>query len=282
MFGYMIADRSRLSEEQQKRYKECYCGLCRTLKYKYGSLSRMMLTYDLTYLALFLNALYEPEEKTGCEDCFVHPIKAADWWSSKYTEYAADMTVILGYLKMQDDWNDDRNRLSKLQMSIFRKKYKEVCDVYPNKTDRISSYLNELSQVEKNEIMIPDIPINLFGKLMGEVFVYQDDRWSETIIQMGEALGRFVYTMDAVMDLDKDIQTGNYNPFKNSAESSDDRYKNIMEMQLGDAVFYYDKLPIVKDDGIIRNILFSGAWTAYRKRFEQIEKGTEADGSGSL
>ena len=60
MFGTLIASASSLSEEEMKRYKACYCGLCRSLKQRYGQFSRLTLNYDMTFLILLLQSLYEP------------------------------------------------------------------------------------------------------------------------------------------------------------------------------------------------------------------------------
>ena len=65
MFGYLVAAAEVLDEEQKKRYKACYCGLCRSLKERHGQLSRLTLNYDLTFLVLLLSSLYEPPEQSG-------------------------------------------------------------------------------------------------------------------------------------------------------------------------------------------------------------------------
>ena len=49
---------------------------------------------------------------------------------------------------------------------------------------------------------------------MAEVFAYRDDRWSDTLRHFGAALGRFLYIMDACMDLDSDSIRNRYNPFR--------------------------------------------------------------------
>ena len=63
MFGYVIADLGRLTEAQRLRYHSVYCGLCRALYADYGAAGALALTYDMTFLALLLAALYEPEER---------------------------------------------------------------------------------------------------------------------------------------------------------------------------------------------------------------------------
>ena len=72
MFGYVIARKDTLSEEEQARYKGCYCGLCRALRESHGNLSRLALNYDMTFLILVLASLYEPEEQAGAARCPVH------------------------------------------------------------------------------------------------------------------------------------------------------------------------------------------------------------------
>ena len=109
MFGYVTADTKGLAEEDLKIYKSYYCGLCRELKSRHGSLSRMALTYDMTFLIILLSSLYETQNISGEERCFVHPSKKHSYITNDFTEYAADMTVLLTRNKFLDDWNDDRN-----------------------------------------------------------------------------------------------------------------------------------------------------------------------------
>ena len=75
MFGFVTANLDRLDDAQRERYKACYCGLCRSLKERYGSLARMTLTYDMTFLVLVLGSLYEPVELHGQMLCPAHPLK---------------------------------------------------------------------------------------------------------------------------------------------------------------------------------------------------------------
>ena len=60
MFGYVIANKDIMTEEQEARYRACYCGLCRALQRRHGSLARLTLTYDMTFLILLLNSMYPP------------------------------------------------------------------------------------------------------------------------------------------------------------------------------------------------------------------------------
>lgn len=273
MFGYVIINQSELSDEDVKRYRQCYCGLCNVLKQRHGNLSRLMLTYDLTFLVLLLNALYEVEEEKQENRCIVHPIEKQLWWHSQFTDYAADMTILLSYQKLLDDWNDDCNPLSLWASIPFRKQYKEICSQYPRQSKVLEDCMDRLAAMELHGIQDPDTASLLFGNIMAELFVYKEDRWSDTLRSFGRSLGQFIYIMDAVIDLEKDIKSGNYNPLKDISIQNSDNYKSILEMFLGDVVHHYDKLPIVEDNDIIKNIICSGIWTEHVRKFHTEEKG---------
>ena len=54
MFGYVLINEKALSPEAKARYQASYCGLCRRLGSLHGLLSRMTLSYDLTFLILLV------------------------------------------------------------------------------------------------------------------------------------------------------------------------------------------------------------------------------------
>ena len=277
MFGYVIINQSDLSEEELLRYRQCYCGLCHSLKERSGNLSRLMLTFDLTFLTLLFQALYEKEESENTGPCIIHPFKKQSWWQSEITDYAADMTVLLGYQKLMDDWNDDCNPLRLWESLPFKRYYRRIAQQYPRQSEVLEDRMAKLSFMEIQGEQDPDKAAGLFGDIMAEIFVYQEDYWSETLRKMGQALGRFIYLMDAVVDLEKDRKTGNYNPLKELPDAKDNHYRDFLEMLLGETVYYFDRLPIVDDVQIIKNILCSGVWSEYMRKFypdsEESEKG---------
>ena len=61
MFGYIIINKGDLKFKEYDIYRAYYCGLCRTLKHKYGLKGQSTLSYDMTFLALLLSALYGKE-----------------------------------------------------------------------------------------------------------------------------------------------------------------------------------------------------------------------------
>ena len=128
MFGYVAANPKMMNEQQTERYRSAYCGLCRTLGKRHGELTRLSLTYDMTFLSLFLGGLYEPEERSEQFRCVMHPKGKHVGVSTVYTEYAADMNVLLAYLNCLDNWKDDKNLLALMESAVFKKGYREASE----------------------------------------------------------------------------------------------------------------------------------------------------------
>ncbi len=265
MFGYIVANKDIMTEEQLARYKGCYCGLCKSLKENRGTLSRMTLTYDMTFLILLLSSMYEPEETQGEERCVMHPMKTHGYWRNAVTQYAADMNLALAYLNFLDDWKDDRKLLKRAEAGMFRGEYFRVRENYPEKCTVIEDCLAELSEIEKRADPDPDAGSSCFGRLMGEVFAWREDAvWGARVRSFGEALGRFIYIMDAVTDLEEDAKKGQYNPMAAlAAQRTEEQLRDILTMLIGECAARFEELPIVRDADIMRNILYSGVWLRY-------------------
>ena len=281
MVGYLIASASSLTEEERIRYKATYCGLCRTLKDRHGQISRLTLNYDMTFLILLLQSLYEPEEKSGVETCIAHPREKREWWRSEISDYAADMNVALAYLNRLDDWRDDGSVLALAESGILKKAYQETAEKYPRQCAAMEQSIMELSYLEKNGIEDPDAAAATFGHLLGSVFVWREDRWQEPLYRLGDNLGRFIYLLDAAVDLEKDAYKDSYNPFrKYYGLDNEERFRDILKIFLADAVIQFDFLPLVKDVGLMKNILCSGLWTVFDEKF-RLKRGKK-NGSGSV
>ena len=269
MFGYLAADSSRLTPEELARYKASYCGLCRSLQDRHGVQARLTLNYDMSFLVLLLQSLYEPEEKGGDEPCIVHPFQARPWQQSEITAYAADLNLALAYLKCLDNWEDDGSLLALGGSKALQKAYEAVCERYPRQCAVMRESMRELSALEKDRREDPDASSACFGRLLGEVFVWREDRWSDTLRRMGESLGKAVYVMDACMDLDSDAARGHYNPFRRYYGLLDnaERFRAMLQMLMGDCLRAFDVLPLVQDVSILKNILCMGFWTQFDRKY---------------
>ena len=264
-----MANTDKLTLEEKNQYKACYCGLCKTLGTRHGIVSRFTLTYDMTFLVLFLSALYKTDNKLLDERCIIHPLKPHEYWQNEMTNYAADMNVVLAYYNLLDDWEDDKNIISLSASKLFKREYKRIEELYPSQCTAISNCITELSEIEKSGELNPDIPAKCFGKLMGEIFVLKEDEYAQRLRNFGTSLGKFIYIMDACMDLKSDIKNERYNPLFMS--SSEDFY-DILNLLMAECSENYKQLPINQDKELIENILYSGVWTKYEAEKNKIKE----------
>ena len=100
MFGYVTINKPEIRFKDYDMYRSYYCGLCRSLNSGYGFSARMTLNYDMAFLVILLTGLYDTEEEVRQERrCFVHPFRKHTERRNEFTEYAADMNLLLFYYK---------------------------------------------------------------------------------------------------------------------------------------------------------------------------------------
>lgn len=271
MFGYIVMDKPEIKFKDYDIYRSFYCGLCQELKRKFGILGQVTLSYDMTFVLLLLNGLYEPKIQEESGRCILHPIRKQMFRKSQITEYVADMNVLLTYYKCRDDWNDEKKYLKIILAKLLEGKNKKTEAIYKNKTEKIIQYLGELTLLEKSEEMELDKAAGCFGHIMEEVLVYKEDEWESYLRRMGFFLGKFIYILDAYEDVEKDVKNECYNPFakvykKNSFEQE---VYQILVMMMAECCREFEKLPIIEYADILRNILYSGVWGRFKEISEK-------------
>ena len=266
MFGYITIAGGALSEERRQRYRAMYCGLCHTLKERFGAAGQMTLSYDITFLYMLLSSLYEPAEEQKAERCLPHPVRPHPYVCNELADYCCDMNIGLAYHKCMDDWNDDRSAVGKAEAALLKKGYEAVCKRHPEKCQKIEECLKALGQVEKNNGTL-DEAANLFGEILGTLCRYQEDLWADDLTALGRALGRFIYLMDAYDDLPKDLHKKRFNPLRahHQREDYEAFVKDSLTMLIGECTEIFETLPLVQDMDILRNILYAGCWMRYEQ-----------------
>ncbi|MBO8435810.1 MAG: hypothetical protein IAA97_02370 [Spirochaetes bacterium] len=262
MFGYVMANASTLSKEEKEIYKAHYCGLCKILREQYGQKAIMVLSYDMVFLEMVLADIADADEEKGKERCLPHPVKEHEYIITKYTRYASDMQMLLGYYSLLDKVRDEGKGKSE------EKKMRVLLPELEKKYPRISTTLkNGLKTIEDNEeknIKDPEEMALLFGKILGEVFVYDDTSFfRDDLRSLGCGLGRFIYLLDAWCDRKKDRKEGAYNPL--SDDITEDEIKEMLLDAAAAASAAFERLPLDQHVFILRNILYSGIWSKFRE-----------------
>ena len=178
MFGYIIVNQGEMKFKEYDVYHSFYCGLCRTLKEKYGLRGQITLSYDMTFLVMLLSSLYEPETASGRSNCIAHPFEKHATSINVFSEYAADMNILLTYFKCIDDWEDEKKCSKFLLGETLRPAYRKIRKDYPDKAYRIEKAMADLSALEKRKENDIDKMAGLFGEIMAEILVYKSDEYS--------------------------------------------------------------------------------------------------------
>lgn len=248
-----------------KKYQAFYCGVCRDLGKYHGMAARTTLTYDMTFLAVLLTALYEEKVEENTCHCIAHPAKKHRYYHNRYTEYAADMNLLLCYYNLLDDWKDEKKVVSFTTARILHREFEKVCQRYPRQNRAVRRYMKLLTACETARSSDIDEAAGLTGELFAEIFVYQEDVWSDILRRLGFYLGKFIYLMDAYDDMEKDKKSGNYNPWLLLDENINVSKvsEQILTMMMGACAKQFEKLPVLEYVDILRNVLYSGIWTKY-------------------
>lgn len=280
MFGYVLVNKPELKIKEFEKYRSYYCGLCHALGDGYGQLARLTLNYDMTFLIMLLSDLYDQEEKITESRCIVHPVNKHSARRSEATDYCADMCVLLAYYKCVDDWNDEKKLKAGISKGALRRRAEKVAEKYPEKADHIEKKMNMLTIVESAKNLPMDKVAKVFGEIMAEVFVYKDDVWKEDLYRLGFFLGKYIYLLDAYEDIELDIKTGDYNPFKEIYlnDNFEEQVLNMLLLMIGECTDAFERLPLVENVEILRNILYSGVWVRFGKsKVDKLGKGKQAD-----
>lgn len=274
MFGYVVVNKPELKFREFDVYQSYYCGLCKTLKEKYGNLARISLNFDLNFISILLSGLYEPETTIKESRCVIHPVHKHTLRHNECVDYAAKMTIVLTYFKCEDDWLDERKLSKQAYKKLLKKSYLAIKDEYPQKITKIESCLHKINDYEKQGITNLDEISKCFGEVMGEICAYKNDEWRDELYEFGFYLGKFIYFIDAYEDIEDDLKKGTYNPFKELYKTDlfEDKCKDVLELMISEATLAFERLPIIENAAIIRNILYGGVWTKYelvkQKRLE--------------
>lgn len=300
MFGYIVVNQAEMKYKEFEEYHKYYCGLCKILKERYGARGQLSLSYDMTFLVLLLTGLYEPENVIGKRRCVPHPFEKHGYITNQYSEYVADMNVILTYYKCLDDWTDEKKLAKKLYADLLLRKNREIRQLYEQKMQNISKHLQAIYTLEQEKSQDLDALAGHFGYVMAEICAMKDDIWKEDLSSLGYYLGRFIYILDAYDDLEKDIKKENFNPLisrladvshggiidmAENAEITEQQWtwmekwvQEILTMEVAECAKAFERLPILENVEILRNILYSGIWGGFYRAAARRQKKDESKG----
>lgn len=281
MFGYISINKPEMKFKDFDVYHSFYCGLCKELKVRHGRRGQMTLSYDMAFLVILHSGLYEPKIDIDGVRCVAHPFEKHPARRNEFTEYAADMNLLLSYYKCKDDWQDDKKRTRYAYAKFLEPNVRDICKRYEKTAEVLAENMSALNACEKENEQDLDRIAGYFGRIMGQIFVCRDDEWKDCLYWMGFFLGKFIYLLDAYEDIEEDMKKNRYNPFITRWENPDfdEECRQILTLMMAECSKTFEKLPIIEYTDILRNILYSGVWCRVEqvraKRNEERQKDNE-------
>lgn len=215
MYGYIRPDKQELRVREYELFRAAYCGLCETLRSRYGLSARFAVNYDLTFLAMALSGPFAAEPRR----CPAHPFhKRQCLCGSPALETAADYSVILARWKLADaadDENGGRALLAEAGQAVWKRAYEKATARRPDFDGNTRKCLEELAALEKDGCRSLDRMADCFARIIAFAAGGAADAARERILrELFYHVGRYVYILDAVDDLEEDVRLDRYNPLR--------------------------------------------------------------------
>lgn len=272
MLGYVTTEKSELKMREYEVYSGYYCGVCKSIGRRYGQVPRMVLSYDAAFLALLFAGLDGEEDEPSREHCMIHPIRKKTIVSNPAVDYAADVMLILAWHKLLDDARDEGRVYAGAALKLLKRIYRKLEEDRPSLCRKIREHLRELTELEEAKCSSLDRAAEAFACLMKDIMeegpVPDGFRETAALQSIGYHLGKWIYLMDAVDDIEENIESGAYNPliYRFDYQPGEEDFRGRITESCRFNLLHYlgeigkaaDLLPLKKNRGIIENIVYMG------------------------
>jgi hypothetical protein len=233
MLGYVVPQKSELKLREFEIYNAYYCAVCHSIRDRYGHLPRLLLSYDSVFLAMILSSVSETEDEIETFRCMTHPGRKRNIATrTREIDYAADIMLLLGYFHLKDDREDEGKFIGYAGEWFLRRSYRKIRAKMPEKAEQIEARLADMQALEQARTDNPDRVAEPFARIMEAVMDYpgladikpaksdshSDESYASSLRsayrQIGYHLGKWIYLVDAIDDLEEDRKNDSYNPLR--------------------------------------------------------------------
>ena len=264
MFGFIRPVKAELRVKEADRFQQVYCGLCHAIRAEYGRFYTLFLSYDMTFFALVAGS-EEAETAPPCRKrCDASPFRRKSCAETDDAlRLAADASILLTYHKFQDDLADEKGAkraLAALLCRLGRRGYEKARARMPEADEDIRQALEDLRRLEAERCPSMDRAADTSSRMTAAVVPRTGDTRERILHQMFYQIGRWIYLVDAVQDIQKDMEENSYNPVVLRYEpNAGHPLERTLERSLADICMAFDLLSPRRDADPIRNIIFLGA-----------------------
>ena len=277
MIGYIKIYPPELRMKEYVKYNAYYCGICHSIKERWGQIPRLTLNYDCVFLAVFIDSIIKLSQEYSDFRCIMHPVvKKKKVVQSSTVDYIADINIYLSYMKLLDNVQDENNIIHSSTEMIMRGYGKKIKYKYEDLTEKIDLHLKEMAKLEKEKCSNIDEVAECYAKIIKDICMYKlndtDEQLKNIAGKIAYNIGKWVYSADAFDDIEKDISKNMYNPYltRFNYEKGNDisAFKNeikertsfILYAPLKAAADLYEDMDDEYKDPIVKNIIYEGLY----------------------
>ena len=211
MFGTLKPHRCALPADDRQTYTRLYCGTCKGLGTHYGQASRGLLSYDAVLLAALAEGL-EPEPSAhGTARCPINPLSfrpilAPDSRAMRYAS-AAQLVLV-------DQWVEDKASDGQA-LGWLRPLVRGTAARAAQDLRALGLAPERLAGLNADQVLAEqsgdlDAVVAPTAEVVAHLFAGLGD--GEALGNLGRRVGEVVYWIDALEDLERDQDRGDFNP----------------------------------------------------------------------
>jgi len=256
MFGFVKIAENELKVKEWRMYKAYYCKLCRQIA-NYSLFSRLMLSYDMVFLAMLLGTQLH-EEKEQCKHRVIRLCRKR--CGDLRIDYTAAVSVILQYQKLKNDVIDGDTR-KKYAMYAIDSGYRKAAKRYPNVDCSINDSMKQLLLLERSRCANYALLQDCFAEILSSVVKSApiDDELLEIKAKLIYHVAAWVYLFDMLIDMDVDMKSGSFNAILlNGGKSVQNDVYAILSSHIHEAELLSNLLPFSDEASIIQNVISFG------------------------
>lgn len=260
-------------------YQAVYCGLCHQLGKAYGPFAKLTLSYDFTFVAMLEMALATEFSGFQKTRCMGNPLKKKTCVVPCHAlSFVSSCAMSMLYHKVKDNIHDDKGmkKLGYLALLPFASSArKKVVKTEPEIDEVFSLMMTQQFALEAAGTTSIDaaaeptaIALQSALAMMGK-----DDPFKARILaRFGYLLGRWVYLLDALDDLEEDAKKKSYNAFLLKFEVTEltpekkqeilDYGQGVLNITVAELGAAYELLTLNRYKTILDNIIYQGMPTS--------------------
>ena len=266
MFGYLDVDKGTLEKGQLGLWQSFMCGLCFSTKKLYGNFPRMLITNDVNFFNVLFHSITNRDVELDKSHCFSHPVKKQTVTKpDELTDRLSAAGVLLTYWNVYDDTVDGGSMGKKTALKALSRAYTKAKRDFPELDEVLAKRYGQLRELEQGSCASIDRVAHAFAQLAQDfATLVLGDSATEHVETLCYNLGKWIYLIDALDDVVKDLKRKDYNPFVSyyNVERVQDLSKKRDELQfemfavLNRVASAYNDLNLQKYTCLLDNVIY--------------------------